>query len=98
MTKAEIVTKITRQTGCEKVDVQQILESFFESIKGAMADGENIYMRGFGSFVLKKRASKVARNITEQTSIVVPAHYVPSFKPSKEFTDEVKKKVLIEAN
>jgi DNA-binding protein HU-beta len=93
VTKAEIIAKISEKTGIERNDVSNTVEAFFEVVKDSMAGGENIYVRGFGSFVNKKRAEKVARNISKNTAIVIKAHYVPSFKPSKEFVAEVKSKV-----
>ncbi len=93
MTKADVINQIADKTGIEKVDVQQVVEAFFSVIKDSMTDGENVYVRGFGSFVVKKRAKKVARNISKNTSIVIDEHYIPSFKPSKHFIEEVKAKV-----
>lgn len=93
MTKAEIVTEIASKTNIEKVAVQQTVESFMEAIKSAMANGENVYLRGFGSFVVKKRAEKTGRNISKNTTIIIPAHNIPSFKPAKVFVNEVKHKV-----
>jgi DNA-binding protein HU-beta len=91
MTKAEIVAEIATKTGIEKVAVQTTVEAFMEVVKGAMQKGENVYLRGFGSFIVKKRAQKTGRNISKNTTIVIPAHYIPSFKPAKVFTNEVKK-------
>ena len=91
MTKAEVITQIAEQTGIDKADVQITVEAFFSVVKNSMADGENIYVRGFGSFVNKKRAKKIARDILKNTAIVIDEHYVPSFKPSKVFIDKVKK-------
>ena len=93
MTKAEIVTEIASKTNIEKVAVQQTVESFMDAIKKAMADGENVYLRGFGSFVVKQRAEKTGRNISKNTTIIIPAHNIPSFKPAKVFVSEVKNKV-----
>ena len=93
MTKAEIVAEIASKTNIEKVAVQQTVESFMDAIKKAMADGENVYLRGFGSFVVKKRAEKTGRNISKNTTIIIPAHNIPSFKPAKVFVNEVKNKV-----
>ena len=90
MTKAEIVAEIASKTNIEKVAVQQTVEAFMDAIKKAMADGENVYLRGFGSFVVKKRAEKTARNISKNTTILIPAHSIPSFKPSKTFINKVK--------
>jgi len=93
MTKAEIVAEIASKTNIEKVAVQQTVESFMDAIKKAMADGENVYLRGFGSFVVKQRAEKTGRNISKNTTIIIPAHNIPSFKPAKVFVSEVKTKV-----
>ena len=93
MTKAEIVTEIASKTNIEKVAVQQTVEAFMDAIKKAMANGENVYLRGFGSFVVKKRAEKTGRNISRNTTIIIPAHNIPSFKPAKVFVNEVKHKV-----
>lgn len=93
MTKAEIVAEIALKTGIEKVTVQATVEAFMEAVKTAMQKGDNVYLRGFGSFVVKKRAQKTGRNISKNTTIVIPAHNIPSFKPAKEFTNEVKKNV-----
>ena len=93
MTKAEIVAEIASKTGIEKVAVQATVESFMDTVKGAMQKGENVYLRGFGSFIVKKRAQKTGRNITKNTTIVIPAHYIPAFKPAKVFSSEVKKSV-----
>lgn len=93
MTKADVINQIADKTGIEKVDVQQVVEAFFSVIKDSMTEGENVYVRGFGSFVVKKRAKKVARNISKNTSIVIDEHFIPSFKPSKQFIEEVKAKV-----
>lgn len=90
MTKAEVVSKISDQTGLEKSDVLASLEAFFKVIKDSMEEGENIYIRGFGSFINKKRARKVARNISKNTAIIINAHYIPAFKPSKEFVERIK--------
>lgn len=82
---------ISDQTGVPKVDVLVSLESFFTNVKDIMANGENIYIRGFGSFINKKRAAKIGRNIKKNTSVYIPEHFIPAFKPAKEFVDEVKK-------
>lgn len=95
VTKAEVISEISAKTGLEKVDVQEVVESFFKVVKENMSEGNNIYFRGFGSFVVKKRARKVARNIAENKSIVIPPHYVPSFKPSKTFSERVKNNVKV---
>lgn len=92
MTKADIVKEVAEKTGIEKTVVMAIIESFMESVKGSMIAGEEVFLRGFGSFVIKQRAEKVARNISKNTTIVIPAHNVPAFKPAKSFAEEVKKK------
>jgi DNA-binding protein HU-beta len=93
MTKADIVSQISDKTGIEKVAVQATVEAFMKSIKVSLSEGENVYLRGFGSFVVKKRAEKTGRNISKNTTIIIPAHHVPSFKPAKTFTEKVKSKV-----
>jgi len=93
MTKAEIVTEIANKTGIEKVAVQASVEAFMETVKGSLNKGENVYLRGFGSFTIKKRAQKTGRNISKNTTIIIPAHNIPSFKPAKTFVNEVKKSV-----
>ena len=85
MTKADIVSEISNSTGTEKLVVQSIIEAFMESIKSSMIKDKNIYFRGFGSFVVKKRAKKIGRNISKKTSVIIPEHFVPTFKPAKEF-------------
>ncbi len=90
MTKADIVNEIAKSTGVEKVQVQQIVEAFMESVKGSLIENENVYLRGFGSFIIKKRATKVARNISKNTTITIPAHNIPAFKPAKSFVAKVK--------
>lgn len=92
MTKAEIVSEIAKNTGIEKVVVLEVVENLMESIKGSMIGGENVYLRGFGSFILKARAEKTARNISRNIAVTVPAHNVPAFKPAKEFADIIKGK------
>ncbi|MCL2290233.1 MAG: integration host factor subunit beta [Bacteroidetes bacterium] len=91
MTKAEIVSEISNKTGLEKQAVQTIVETFMTSVKGALAKNENVYLRGFGSFIVKQRAQKTARNISKKTTIVIPAHKIPAFKPCKTFVNAVKK-------
>ncbi len=93
MTKADLVQKISEKTGLDKKDVQKVVELFMEEVKNSLINGENVYLRGFGSFINKYRARKVARNISKKTSVIVPAHYIPAFKPSKAFAEEVKKNV-----
>jgi DNA-binding protein HU-beta len=98
VTKAEVISKISEKTGIDKADVQVTVEALFNVVKNSMADGENIYVRGFGSFVNKKRAKKVARNISKNTAMVIDEHYVPSFKPSKVFIEKIKKSDKVRAN
>ena len=90
MTKAEIVADIANKTGVEKVAVQKVIESFMDAVKSAMMNGENVYLRGFGSFTIKRRAEKTGRNISKNTTIIIPAHNIPSFKPAKTFVAQVK--------
>ena len=86
MTKAEIVNEISLKTGTDRKEVSLIVEGFMDSVKTSLANGENVYLRGFGSFIVKHRAEKVARNITKNTTMIVPAHDIPHFKPSKDFS------------
>lgn len=90
MTKADVIAQIAEKTGVEKADVQQTLETFFTVVKDSLADGENLYVRGFGSFINKKRARKVARNISKKESMIIEEHFVPSFKPAKIFVEQIK--------
>ena len=90
MTKAEVISEISAKTGIEKADVLTTVEAFFKVVKDSMTEGQNIYVRGFGSFVNKKRARKVARNISKNTSLIIDEHYIPSFKPSKSFVAKIK--------
>jgi DNA-binding protein HU-beta len=93
MTKADIVAEISKKTGVEKAAVQATVESFMKTIKESMVKGENVYLRGFGSFIIKKRAKKTGRNISKNTTIIIPAHNIPAFKPAKTFLNKVKQKV-----
>jgi DNA-binding protein HU-beta len=95
MTKAEIVADIASKTGIEKVSVQATVEAFMESIKNSMTTGQNVYLRGFGSFIIKKRAEKTGRNISRNTTLIIPAHNIPSFKPAKTFVSKVKSQVKV---
>ena len=95
MTKADIVSKIADKSGIEKADVLATVEAFMEEVKGALEDGDNVYLRGFGSFIIKTRAEKTGRNISKNTTIKIPAHNIPAFKPSKTFTEGVKTKVSV---
>ena len=90
ITKADIVNEISKNTGIEIAVVLETVEKFMESVKGSLAKGENVYLRGFGSFIVKKRAQKTARNISKNTTIIIPAHNIPAFKPAKTFMGEVK--------
>lgn len=98
MRKADLVAAIAEKTGVQKVDVLVTLESFFKEVKGSLAHGENVYVRGFGSFVIKKRAQKVGRHIKENKAIVIPEHYIPAFKPAKVFVEQVKENVTAAPN
>ena len=93
MTKADIVNEISKNTGIEKQAVQQAVEAFMETVKGSLSKGKNVYLRGFGSFIIKKRAEKTARNISKNTTIIIPEHNIPSFKPAKTFVVKVKNNV-----
>ncbi len=90
MTKADIVNEISKSTGIEKVVVLETIEKFMETVKDSLGKGENVYLRGFGSFIVKQRAQKTARNISKKTTIIIPAHNIPAFKPAKTFMNEVK--------
>ena len=90
MTKADIVSEIAKSTGFEKVQVQTVVEAFMESVKGSLIQGNDVFLRGFGSFIVKKRAQKVARNILKGTTITIPEHNIPAFKPAKSFVAKVK--------
>ncbi|HHV39953.1 MAG: HU family DNA-binding protein [Bacteroidales bacterium] len=93
MTKADLVNEIAKATGLEKVAVQKVVESFMETVKDSLISNNNVYLRGFGSFILKKRAQKTARNISKNTTIIIPEHYIPAFKPAKVFLEKVKESV-----
>ena len=93
MTKADNVNEISKNTGIEKVTVQKAVEAFMEAIKDSLVKDKNVYLRGFGSFIVKKRAQKTARNISKNTTIIIPEHNIPSFKPAKSFTGKVKNTV-----
>ena len=90
MTKADIVSEIAKKTGVEKVQIQTIVEAFMENVRTSLAENNNVYLRGFGSFVVKKRAKKTARNISKNTTLIIPEHNIPSFKPAKVFMSKVK--------
>jgi DNA-binding protein HU-beta len=93
VTKSEIISEIARKTGINKSNVQLAVEVLFRSIQSAVSERGQVHFRGFGSFLLKKRARKIARNITQNTAIIIEEHYVPSFKPSKAFIDKIKTRV-----
>jgi len=94
MRKADLINRISEKTGIPKVDVLVTLENFFTEVKQSLGEGENIYIRGFGSFINKKRAAKIGRNIKKNTAVEIPEHYIPAFKPSKEFVQQIKEKRL----
>ncbi|HSZ71932.1 MAG TPA: HU family DNA-binding protein [Cytophagaceae bacterium] len=98
MTKAEVINEIAEKTGIDKADVTATVEAFFSVVKNSMSEGNNIYVRGFGSFINKKRAKKVARNISKNTAIIIDEHYIPSFKPAKVFVDKIKGSSKVKAN
>jgi DNA-binding protein HU-beta len=95
MTKADIVSNISDQLGIDKTDVQATVESFMKEIKNSLESGENVYLRGFGSFIIKTRAEKTGRNISKNVAVKIPAHNIPSFKPAKIFSNGVKSKVEV---
>ncbi len=95
MTKADIVSKISDQTGIEKVAVQATVEAFMDSVKESLTEGNNVYLRGFRSFIVKERAEKTGRNISKNESIIIPAHNIPAFKPAKTFIEDVKENVSV---
>jgi DNA-binding protein HU-beta len=90
VTKADIINQIAEKTGIDKADVSASVEAFFSVVKQNMSSGQNIYIRGFGSFINKKRKKKIARNISRNTAIVIDEHYIPSFKPAKIFINKIK--------
>lgn len=90
MTKIEIVKEVSKSTGIEANTVMAVVEGFMTTVKGSMAKGENVYLRGFGTFEVKTRAAKTARNITKNTTVIIPEHKVPAFKPCPEFKKAVK--------
>lgn len=95
MTKAQIVLKISEKTGLEKAEVLATVETFMQEVKTSLENDENVYLRGFGSFIIKKRAEKTGRNISKNTTIKIPAHNIPAFKPAKVFVNGVKAKVAV---
>lgn len=96
MTKADIVNEVARTTGIEKIAVQNVIESFMDCVKDSLSRNEDVFLRGFGSFIVKERAQKTARNISRETTLVIPAHNIPSFKPAKVFMNQVKDNVKVE--
>lgn len=95
MTKADIVTKISDRLGVEKIETQAIIEQFMKEVKNSLETGENVYLRGFGSFIIKTRAEKKGRNISKNVTISIPAQNIPAFKPAKIFVDRIKEKVEV---
>lgn len=95
MTKAELVNTISNKLGTEKNETQKVIEAFMQEIRTSMYNGDNVYLRGFGSFIIKTRAAKTGRNISKNTAIEIPAHNIPSFKPSKTFVEKVKTRVAV---
>ncbi|AKK73358.1 integration host factor subunit beta [Chryseobacterium indologenes] len=95
MTKAELVNTISNKLGTEKNETQKVVEAFMQEIRTSMYNGDNVYLRGFGSFIIKTRAAKTGRNISKNTAIEIPAHNIPAFKPSKSFVEKVKTKVAV---
>jgi DNA-binding protein HU-beta len=93
MTKADIVNEISKNTGIEKITVQKTVEAFMEVVKDSLTKEKNVYLRGFGSFIVKKRAKKTARNISKNTTIIIPEHSIPAFKPAKTFVGKVKSNI-----
>ena len=98
MTKSDVINIISDKTGIDKSDVSTSIEAFFTVVKNSMSDGNNIYVRGFGSFINKKRAKKIARNISKNTAIVIDEHFIPAFKPSKVFIEKIKNSERVKMN
>lgn len=95
MTKQELVEKIAQEKGIPKMEVAVVVEALMETVKDKMTSGKNVYLRGFGSFVVKRRAEKTGRNITKNTTVIIPEHNIPAFKPSESFVNDVRKKVPV---
>jgi len=95
MTKADIINEIAEKTNYDKQEISNVIETFMKSLRNNMAKGENVYLRGFGSFIVKKRAEKTGRIISKNTTVIIPAHNIPSFKPAKVFIEKVKKSVPV---
>lgn len=93
MTKADIINEVSKDTGIERVTVQKTFEAFMETVKESLTEGNNVYLRGFGSFIIKRRAVKTARNISKNTVVIIPEHFIPSFKPAETFVAQVKEHV-----
>jgi DNA-binding protein HU-beta len=93
MTKADLVAEVANKTGVDKAAVQTVVETFMASIKNSLLKKEHVYLRGFGSFIIKERAQKTGRNISKNTTIVIPAHKIPAFKPAKTFSSTIKAKL-----
>ena len=91
MTKADILNEISKSTGIDKASVLETVERFMDIVKDSLANDENVYLRGFGSFIIKTRSQKTARNISQNTTIIIPEHKIPAFKPAKVFMEQVKK-------
>ena len=98
MRKADLINQISDKTGIPKVDVLVTLETMFKEVKKSLSSGENIYIRGFGSFIIKKRAAKIGRNIKKNIAVEIPEHFIPAFKPAKEFMQEIKSSKTIKEN
>ena len=98
MTKADIVSVIANKTGIEKVAVKVTVNAFMNEVRHSLINGKNVYLRGFGSYIVKKKAEKTGRNISKNTTIIIPAHYEPAFKPSKPFIGKVKKNLQKQIN
>lgn len=96
MTKADVVNEIARKTGIERQVVLRCVEGFMESVSSSLEGGESVFLRGFGSFIIKQRAEKIARNISKDCAIVVPAHKIPAFKPSKTLMGRISSELLSE--
>jgi Bacterial nucleoid DNA-binding protein len=92
MTKQDLVNEISKQTGIEKIAVSKTVEALMETVKSSMTKNNNVYLRGFGTFLVKKRAKKTARNISKNTTLIIPEHFIPAFKPAKEFVEKIKTK------
>ena len=95
MTKADIVADIAEETGLERLEALKAVEAFMDTVKSSLSKGQNVYLRGFGSFIVKERAEKTGRNISKNKAIIIPAHNVPAFKPSKTFVEDVKNNVKV---